>query len=357
MARSPSRRQCPGASDVPFGGADFGVDGFEPYRQVGDGHRITGPIDLVEQIQFLFFQTKEFIMAVHRTYTPPALPLVVRIALFIALGVVGVLSNSDVSHAEKINPRPGKIVTNQNPIACYRCYDDPTGLGSGSRFERIDATVQRGGFRFGEGGPFTVTNSVIRLKQPTSGTNLPVGAEARAAHDVLYERVTAIGFTMVPVAGKYTNGGGFSSERNAARITYRRTMVEDSSEGYDDKADDTFYDWAVATRVGRGFRCWGNCRASTITVREWTNAAITKHALNVAGAIVPTNFTIDELIAENSGTAPLIRIIAPSSAPKGAYLGTLTIKRCRLRVPAGTKMVVTESGHATVRLGPGCLAP
>ncbi|WP_052134758.1 hypothetical protein [Sphingomonas sp. 37zxx] len=173
--------------------------------------------------------------------------------------------------------------------------------------------------------------------QPAERPHLPGGIQIDGtAHDILIERVAIRGAKMRVEKGKYTNGDGFSTERNNAGIVFRDTAADDNSDGgYDLKSTATRLENVRAARNGRNYRFWGTGEATTITSENPSSA----HIWTGQGA----NWRIGKLIVRSTTRAPVIRLEGQ---------GVLRIDDYDIRVPAGTPMVIDESkGMAKIDWG------
>ncbi len=245
---------------------------------------------------------------------------------------------------ERIAPRAKSVVQNKRYGNAYRLLDDPLGIASGSRFENIDATVLRGGFRFkGDAHDIVIRNATLRLAAPTAAPELPAGIELQGnAHDILIDSVTASGFQMIHREKRYTNGDGFSSERGAARIIFRNSTANDNSDGgFDLKSTDTRLENVSAARNGINYRFWGTGTGTRITSTDPAKA----HLQINPGA----DWHINTLVVRSTERKPIIVVHGQ---------GQLTIDRCELHVPAGTKMIRLDAKVTPdIHLGTGCTLP
>ena len=245
------------------------------------------------------------------------------------------------SYGPHIAPKPDQKIADRKFEGTYRLFDDKQGLASGSTFERIRAVVDRGGFRIrGDAHDVVLRDITLELREPTNAPELPAGIEIQGtAHDILIDRVVARNFKMVPRPKKYTNGDGFSSERQATRITFRKSKAFDNSDGgFDLKSTETRLEDTEATRNGINYRLWGQGEATTIKSESPRTAHL---------QVKPTtDWHIGTLIAKSDGTAPLIQV-------QGS--GRLKIDRCVLDVPPGTKILKIEnSATPDIELGDTC---
>ncbi len=178
----------------------------------------------------------------------------------------------------------------------------------------ILSTNQGGGIR----------NGVMTTKGITSGSDLPVGIDiSGTVHDVLIEDVTATGHRMVYVPKKYTNGDGFSQEAQVYRVTYRRDVSTDNSDGGFDLKGQARLEDLVAERNGRNYRFWNDITASTLISNNPSGAHVW---LNAKAA---QSVTIDRLMVSSTTTAPVLRI-------ENTYPVSIVVKECVIAVPAGT---------------------
>jgi hypothetical protein len=240
-------------------------------------------------------------------------------------------------------PRPGLVLRDRRYDDAYRLLDDRVGVSSGSRFERIEARVQRGGFRIrGDARDIVIRDVTLSLVEPTHAPELPAGIEIQGtAHDILVEDVTASGFRMVPRPGRYTNGDGVSSERGAYRLTFRRVdSVDNSDGGFDLKSTDTRLIDTRAARNGISYRLWGSGEADRIESIDPRQAHVQLKT--------QANWHIRRLVARATTRAPVFVIVGDA---------TLTVDSCELDLPPGTPLVRVENGaRPQVKWGRGCVA-
>lgn len=268
---------------------------------------------------------------------------VVLIFLFASWG-----STAPHAKAEGVTIRaePKLVIQGQSyRSGVYRLFDDQMGISSGSRFERINATVMRGGFRFkGDVHDVILRDIDINLEKPKSGKELPAGIEVQgSAHDILIERVRASGFQMTEEFGKYTNGDGFSTEDGVSRVRFVDSEAANNSDGGFDLKGSVSLDNTISTHNGRNYRFWGDVIASKIT------------SIDPAGAHIwisgkkPQTITINKLVVRSSTKAPIFRI-EDNGSPV-----TISVDRCDIQVPRGTKLKwYGNSQDVNWILGQGC---
>jgi len=220
--------------------------------------------------------------------------------------------------------KPGTVISNARNLTSYR-YVDAKDEATGLRMDRFALKYGRAGIRLqGNAHDIVIRNGVMTTKGITSGSDLPVGIDiGGTVHDVLIEDVTATGHRMVYVPKKYTNGDGFSQEAQVYRVTYRRDVSTDNSDGGFDLKGQARLEDLVAERNGRNYRFWNDITASTLISREPSGAHVWLNA-KAAQAVV-----IDRLIVSSSTTAPVLRIENP-------YPVSIVVKECVIAVPAGT---------------------
>jgi hypothetical protein len=258
-----------------------------------------------------------------------------------ALRLVAVLLLLAAAADQRIVPGPGLRIHDRKVTDVYRLFDDRDGRSSGSRFERIDAVVRRGGFRFrGDAHDIVIRDVTLRLAAPQHVPELPAGIEIQGtAHDILVERVTARDFQMVPEGQKYLNGDGFSSERGAYRITFRQAAAFDNSDGgFDLKSKETRLDDTISAGNKRNYRLWGTGTAGTITSETPRKAHIWLAAT--------ADWRISRLVVTSSTPVPIVDADSPHAR--------LRVDSCEFRVPRGTRLAV---GGASISWGQGCSVP
>lgn len=215
----------------------------------------------------------------------------------------------------------------------YRCIDAGP-EANGAKIERIDWVYGRGGLRFRDAHDIVVRDAVLRLRNPQTGSNLPVGIDIRSGSRIRIERVTANGHQMVEQPKRYTNGDGFSTERLASDVTFTDTIANDNSDGgYDLKSTGTRLRSTKAARNGRNYRFWGQGNGETIFSASPRGAHIWAGKTSL--------WSIDRLVATGGGV--LVQ------AEPGARL---TIRSCDLRGWNGDRLIAGAT--AGVKLGKGC---
>ncbi|HEU4961534.1 MAG TPA: hypothetical protein VFT56_14155 [Sphingomonas sp.] len=242
---------------------------------------------------------------------------------------------------QRIVPGPDLRVHDRTITGVYRLFDDSDGRSSGSRFERIDAMVRRGGFRFrGDAHDIVIRDVTLRLAAPQHVPRLPAGIEIQGtAHDILIERTVARDFQMMPEGQKYLNGDGFSSERGAYRITFRRDEAYDNSDGgFDLKSKQTRLDNTISARNKRNYRLWGTGTAGTIVSKTPRKAHI--------WLADTANWRIAHLVVKSSTPVPIV--------DSDGRHATLRVDSCDLDVPRGTKLAI---GGGSISWGKGCVVP
>jgi hypothetical protein len=220
--------------------------------------------------------------------------------------------------------KPGTVITNARNLTSYR-YVDAKDEATGLRMDRFALKYGRAGIRLqGNAHDIVIRNGLMTTKGITSGSDLPVGIDlGGTVHDVLIEDVTTTGHRMVYVPKKYTNGDGFSQEAQVYRVTYRRDVSTDNSDGGFDLKGQARLEDLVAERNGRNYRFWNDITASTLISREPSGAHVWLNAK------APQTVVIDRLIVSSRTTAPVLRI-------ENTYAVTITVKECVIAVPAGT---------------------
>jgi hypothetical protein len=245
--------------------------------------------------------------------------------------LLAALAASPLAARPVITVKPETTIT--RTCTGYRCIDaGPEAVNV--KIERVDWVYGRAGMRFTGSTGVTVRKSKLRLRTPQTGSNLPVGIDIRSGSRFRIEQVLSSGHNMVPVPGQYTNGDGFSTEREADDVTFRWTSATDNSDGgYDLKSTNTVLDGTGAARNGRNYRLWGSGRATTINSHDPLYAHIWAGKTAV--------WTIDRLVATGGGV--LVQV------EPGAQL---TILSCDLTLWTGTKLV--SGASAGLVLGEGC---
>ena len=203
---------------------------------------------------------------------------------------------------------------------------------NGVTIERVEATCTFKCFHFGmTGSAIAVRDAVLKGAGPKAYSN---GAQIEGqAHDVLFERVIASGFTSTEPAG-YTNADGFVTERGTFNITFRHAQALDNTDGgFDLKSTNTLLDYTYAARNRRNYRLWGSGRGTTLVSDSPRDAHVW-----LAGT---ADYVIDRLVAKGPGVLV-----------KGEAGAKLEIRSCDLTGWTGTKKVA--GGGAAVVLGVGC---
>jgi hypothetical protein len=220
--------------------------------------------------------------------------------------------------------KPGTVITNARNLTSYR-YVDAKDEATGLRIDGFALKYGRAGIRLqGNAHDIVIRNGAMTTKGITSGSDLPVGIDiGGTVHDVLIEGVTATGHRMVYVSKKYTNGDGFSQEAQVYRVTYRRNVSTDNSDGGFDLKGQARLEDLVAERNGRNYRFWNDITATTLTSRNPSGAHVWLNA-KAAQAVV-----IDRLIVSSNTTAPVLRI-------ENTYPVSIEVRECVIAVPAGT---------------------
>ncbi len=220
--------------------------------------------------------------------------------------------------------KPGTVITKAENLTSYR-YIDALAEANGLRMDGFNLRYGRAGIRLrGDAHDVVIRNGTMTTKGITSGSDLPVGIDiGGTVHDVLVEGVTATGHRMIYIPKKYTNGDGFSQEEKVYRVTYRRDVSTDNSDGGFDLKGQARLEDLTAERNGRNYRFWNDITATTLTSRDPSGAHVW---LNAKAA---QNVTIDRLVVSSKTTAPVLRI-------ENAYAVSITVKECVLAVPAGT---------------------
>jgi len=238
--------------------------------------------------------------------------------------------------------KPGTVITNAKNLTSYR-YVDAKDEATGLRIDGFTLKYGRAGIRLqGNAHDIVIRNGAMTTKGITSGSDLPVGIDiGGTVHDVLIEGVTATGHRMIYVPKKYTNGDGFSQEAQVYRVTYRRDVSIDNSDGGFDLKGQARLEDLVAERNGRNYRFWNDITATTLTSRNPSGAHVWLNA-KAAQAVV-----IDRLVVSSTTTAPVLRI-------ENAHPVSVTVKECVLAVPAGT-LLQWGGKSAKVTWGKNCL--
>jgi len=220
--------------------------------------------------------------------------------------------------------KPGTLITKATNLTSYR-YIDALDEATGLRMDVFNLRYGRAGVRLrGNAHDIVIRNGSMTTKGMTKGSDLPVGIDiGGTVHDVLIEDVTATGHRMVYVPKKYTNGDGFSQEAQVYRVTYRRDVSTDNSDGGFDLKGHARLEDLVAERNGRNYRFWNDITASTLTSRNPSGAHVWLNA-KAAQTVV-----IDRLVVGSTTTAPVLRIENP-------YPVSIVVKECVIAVPAGT---------------------
>jgi hypothetical protein len=237
--------------------------------------------------------------------------------------------------------KPGTVITKAINLTSYR-YIDALTEANGLRMDGFNLRYGRAGIRLrGDARDIVIRNGTMTTKGITKGSDLPVGIDiGGTVHDVLIEGVTATGHRMVYVPKKYTNGDGFSQEAQVYRVTYRRDVSTDNSDGGFDLKGQARLEDLVAERNGRNYRFWNDITATTLTSRNPSGAHVWLNA-KAAQTVV-----IDRLVVSSNTTAPVLRIENP-------YPVSIVVKECVIAVPAGT--LLQWSGKAArVTWGKNC---
>jgi hypothetical protein len=235
------------------------------------------------------------------------------------------------------------MITDQVSDGAYRFLGQSKSQDfTGAIIEGVTATNLRRGFiRITVGSGVTIRNVEASLAAPTIPPELPHGIAVEGGSDVLIEDAVMRNFQMVPGSMSYLNGDGFTSERAATRVTFRRaTAIDNSDGGFDLKSTGTRLEDTTAIRNGRNYRFWGEATTGTITSVDPRSA----HVWAGNGAVV----VIDKLVARSTTNKAIIWLDDATS---------ITIKACELDVPPGTPMVVDQGSGTAVTLGPGCNLP
>jgi len=238
--------------------------------------------------------------------------------------------------------KPGTVITKAKNLTSYR-YIDALTEASGLRMDGFQLRYDRAGIRLrGDAHDIVIRNGSMATKRETTGSDLPVGIDlAGTVHDVLIEGVTASGHRMQPVLKKYTNGDGFSQEAGVYRVTYRRDVSTNNSDGGFDLKGQARLEDLIAERNGRNYRFWNDITATTLTSKDPSGAHVWLNAK------VPQNVTIDRLVVLSTTIAPVLRI-------ENAFPVSVTIKECVFAVPRGT-LLQWGGKSATVKWGRNCL--
>jgi len=238
--------------------------------------------------------------------------------------------------------KPGTVITKAENLTSYR-YIDALAEANGLRMDGFTLRYGRAGIRLrGDAHDIVIRNGAMTTKGITSGSDLPVGIDiGGTVHDVLVEGVTASGHRMVYVPKKYTNGDGFSQEAQVYRVTYRRDVSTDNSDGGFDLKGQARLEELTAERNGRNYRFWNDITATTLTSKDPWGAHVW---LNAKAA---QNVTIDRLVVSSKTTAPVLRI-------ENTYAVSITVKECVIAVPAGT-LLQWGGKAARVTWGKNCI--
>lgn len=242
----------------------------------------------------------------------------------VAVAMAVLLSSAPALAGPEKPLKPGTVLKNVEHLTSYR-YVDALAEANGLRMDGFNLRYGRAGIRLrGDAHDIVIRNGAMTTKGITSGSDLPVGIDiGGTVHDVLIEGVTASGHRMVYVPKKYTNGDGFSQEAQVYRVTYRRDVSTDNSDGGFDLKGQARLEDLTAERNGRNYRFWNDITATTLTSKDPSGAHVWLNA-NAA-----QNVTIDRLVVSSTTTAPVLRI-------ENTYAVSITVKECVLAVPAGT---------------------
>lgn len=166
------------------------------------------------------------------------------------------------AHAGAITPKPGKVIKGGAPNSgAYKVLDHRKGDCTGCVVDGVEWNVDRHGIDARGWDNFTLQNSTITLRSPTSGGDDPaaivITATTRPGGRYFILNNTFRAFKMVPVRGVYMQGESVNCDDRKAEVTLTANKSYGNGDaGYDLKCTMTM-DANYTEGANYGYRLWG----------------------------------------------------------------------------------------------------